>query len=113
VLCASGQAKGIAVTTGPSALAGLAVEDTTAVPIGVAVIGAVLVPCSALLAVSVLLAEAVSVLLAEAVSVLLAEAVSVLLDVGTAVDSDRGIASIVVVDVKVLVSVSLDTIILL
>jgi hypothetical protein len=55
----------------------------------------------------------VPVLLAEAVSVLLAEAVSVLLDVGTAVDSDRGIASIVVVDVKVLVSVSLDTIILL
>jgi hypothetical protein len=99
VLCASGQAKGIAVTTGPSALAGLAAEDTTAVPIGVAVIGAVLVACSALLA--------------EVVSVLLAEAVSVLLDVGTAVDSDRGIASIVVVDVKVLVSVSLDTTILL
>jgi hypothetical protein len=107
VLCASGQAKGIAVTTGASALAGLAAEDTTAVPIGVAVIGAVLVTCSALLA------EAVPVLLAEAVSVLLAEAVSVLLDVGTAVDSDRGIASIVVVDVKVLVSVSLDTTILL
>jgi hypothetical protein len=97
VLCASGQAKGIAVTTGPSALAGLAAEDTTAVPIGVAVIDAVLVTVSALLAVSVLLAEAVSVLL----------------DVGTGVDSDRGIASIVVVDVKVLVSVSLDTIILL
>jgi hypothetical protein len=69
----------------------LAAEDTVAVPIEVAVIGAVLVTCSALLA----------------------EAVSVLLDVGTAVDSDRGIASIVVVDVKVLVSVSLDTIILL
>jgi hypothetical protein len=83
----------------------LAAEDTTAVPIGVAVIDAVLVTVSALLAVSVLLAEAVSVLLAEAVSVLL--------DVGTGVDSDRGIASIVVVDVKVLVSVSLDTIILL
>jgi hypothetical protein len=83
----------------------LAAEDTAAVPIGVAVIDAVLVTCSALLAVSVLLAEAVSVLLAEAVSVLL--------DVGTGVDSDRGIASIVVVDVKVLVSVSLDTIILL
>jgi hypothetical protein len=91
VLCASGQAKGIAVTTGTNALAGLAAEDTVAVPIEVAVIGAVLVTCSALLA----------------------EAVSVLLDVGTAVDSDRGIASIVVVDVKVLVSVSLDTIILL
>jgi hypothetical protein len=101
VLCASGQAKGIAVTTGASALAGLAAEDTTAVPIGVAVIGAVLVTCPALLA------EAVSVLLAEVVTVLLAEAVSVLLDVVT------GIASSVVVDVKVLVSVSLDTIILL
>jgi hypothetical protein len=79
------------VTTAATVLDGLRVDVTTVVAITVGVTGAVLETCSALLA----------------------ESVSEPLDVGAGVSSDLGVASTVVVRVKVLVSVSLDTTILL